>query len=966
MDTLNFLERVLPTQGTYCAGVAYVDKDGKPGIRQRFFGSVSDLADFLFLLSERDSDVYYAVSSFAEDGEGKVRRKQNYVQRTKLLAIDIDVGKKNNSYPELKDAMLSTVDFVDRANLPAPLLVSSGMGLHAYWVLDKELEPAEWQPLADALKACWQSYGLIADPAVTADSARILRPVGAKHVKSGNTVSILSDSGSTTVEDMKAALATYYLSLPKVPAFIKDRKAAVTITVPVEHAPAVGFVVASKCKQIANAIKHPEKIDEPLWYTVLGVAAYTVDPEATAIEWSKGHPDFNERATLDKLNQWRDNATGPATCSRFQTLNPAGCNGCKFKNKITTPATLGRAYEEAPIDVSAPDPVAQAVDIPRPYKRTANGIKYTLDDTDIDVCSFDVYPVGYGRDEALGYETVRFHWDRPHVGWTLLSFRQAFLTDGHREFATCMADNGIVLKSQKQTEDFRQMLRAYMDELRQRRAMSNLYNSMGWKEGNAQFVIGDTVIRTNETGAVIEEASSLSSHAGKGTHDMYGKSGTLQDWKDGTAIFEKSDMPWHMFTLGMGFAAPLFNFTGLKGLTVSLYGPTGGGKTLAQYFVQSIYGDPDKLHFAAKFTQNTLFSRLGMYSNLPMTIDEATMFQDKEVGDFLYWVSQGRDKARLNRNADEREAKTWATPVIVSTNVSLHSKLVSAGIDTDAQMARLLEIKIPAHQLFKQDTSAGQKIYSHLMNNYGYAGREYIKELVRIGEPRLREMIEEARKTFGERYGAYFAGEERYWEMAIVLQDLAASIAHRLGLIAYDYTKGTRWVLEQLGTLRFTQTENRADSFDLLSEYLNEMADAAVTVMHTGSQIMPDMSRCPRGELRVRFDVYRTKTGLPFDKGSVTIDRGHFRKWLSMRGADFKNLHTDFDVEKIIVTPKSGRAVIGRDTPIKVGLIYVISIDLTHPRLLGILNDADDAMERVAASKLKIVETLYKESPGEL
>ena len=44
-----------------------------------------------------------------------------------------------------------------------------------------------------------------------------------------------------------------------------------------------------------------------------------------------------------------------------------------------------------------------------------------------------------------------------------------------------------------------------------------------------------------------------------------------------------------MFTLGVGFSAPLYNFTGLKGLTVSLYGPTGGGKTLAQYWAQSIY-----------------------------------------------------------------------------------------------------------------------------------------------------------------------------------------------------------------------------------------------------------------------------------------------------------------------------------------------------------------------------------------
>lgn len=963
MDTLDFLQRVLPSNGNYCAGVAFQDDIGKQGIRQKFFGSVKDLADFLYLVSERDNDVYYGIASFGPNEAGKLRRRQEQVQALKLLAIDVDVGKVRNAYPSRQDALSAISSFIEKAALPTPLIVASGMGFHCYWVLSEEVSLSQWQPLADALKACWQAYGLVADPSVTSDSARVLRPVGCKHLKSGKTVKIVLDNGPVSSKDMQAALSAYYNAPTQLPAYMQGRETSVSLVNKVEYPPAVGFVVASKCQQIANAIKSPEKVDEPLWYAIMGVAAHTTAPEATAIQWSKGHPQYSEADTKAKLEQWKANASGPTTCSRFQSLNPSGCHGCPFKTRVNTPAALGRAYEEAPIDVSAPDPVAQAVDLPRPYKRTATGIKYTIDDTDVDVCPFDIYPIGYGRDEALGYETVRYHWNRPHTGWSLLSFRQALLTDGHREFATVMADNGIVLKSQRQTEDFRQMLRSYMEELRQRRAMSNLYNSMGWKENATQFVLGDSIVRTdNATGEVVEEASSLSSHANKGTHDMYGTSGTLDAWVKGTGILNKADMPWHMFALGLGFAAPLFNFTGLKGLTVSLYGPTGGGKTLIQYFIQSIYGDPDKLHFAAKFTQNALFSRLGLYNNLPMTIDEATMLSDKEVGDFLYHVSQGRDKARLTRAADERDLKTWSTPVIVSTNVSLQSKLVSSGIDTDAQMARLLEVRVPAHELFKKDTTAGQQIYAHLMSNYGHAGREFLKELLRIGDARLREMISEARNEFANKYGAHFAGEERYWETAIVLQDLASSIAKRLGLIEYDYAQGTRWVLDQLGAIRNAATENRADSFDLLSEYLNEVADCAVTVMHTGKQTMPDMSRCPRGEIRARFEVYRNKHSDPYDRGILYVDKVHFRKWLSMRGADYKSLVAEFNLENINVTPKAGRAMLGKDTPIKVPMLYVLGIDLTHPRLVGIMNDADDAMDRVAATKLKLVEPIKAES----
>lgn len=958
MNTLDFLTRVLPADGNYCAGIAY-DENGKQGIRQRFFGSVKDLADFCTLVSERDIDVYYCVATLAKYDEGKLSRKQKYVDKLKLLAIDIDVGKERNSYATKKDALIALSDFVVRAKLPEPIIVSSGRGLHTYWIFDGSVPIRDWQPLAEALKNCWRSFGLAADPVVTADSVRILRPIGTRHIKSGRPVTMLRDAPDVTYEQMLEALSQYKPAVNEIPAHLKGRVGQVKLDVPKEYAPTVGFVVASKCKQIASALKNPEKVDEPLWYAIMGVAAHTTDPMATAQAWSKGHPDYSEAATRDKVNQYKEHTTGPSTCARFAALNPSGCTGCPYKGRVTTPASLGRAYEEAPIDVSAPDPISQAIELPRPYKRTASGIKYTMDDTDFDVCPFDIYPVGYGRDEALGYETVRYHWDRPHVGWTLLSFRQALLTDGHRDFSTVMADNGIVLKNQKQTEDFRQMLREYMDKLRQQRAMSNLYNSMGWKENNTQFVLGDTVIKTDSTGAVIEEASSLSSHTNKGANDMFDKGGTLQEWVDGTEILKIADMPAHMFTLGMGFAAPLFNFTGLKGLTVSLYGPTGGGKTLAQYFAQSIYGNPDKLHFAAKFTQNALFSRLGMYNNLPMTIDEATMMQDKEVGDFLYYVSQGKDKARLTRSADERDAKTWATPVIVSTNVSLQSKLVSSGIETDAQSARLLEVRVPAHDMFKQDTKAGQQIYAHLMKNYGYAGREFIKELVKIGDAKLRDMIEEARSKFAGKYDAQFAGEERYWETAIVLQDLASSIANRLGLIKYDYTKGTQWVLEQLGAIRAVATENRADAFDLLSDYLNEVSDCTVTVMHTGKNIACDQSRLARGEIRARFEVMRDKHSDPFNSGVLYVDKGHFRKWLSMRGADYKTLVSVFDVEKINVTPKSGRAVLGKDTPIKVPGMYVLGVDLTHPRLSALLNDADEAMER-AVTSLKVIDNVVK------
>jgi hypothetical protein len=59
--------------------------------------------------------------------------------------------------------------------------------------------------------------------------------------------------------------------------------------------------------------------------------------------------------------------------------------------------------------------------------------------------------------------------------------------------------------------------------------------------------------------------------------------------------------------------------------------------------------------------------------------------------------------------------------------------------------------------------------------------------------------------------------------------------------------------------------------------------------------------------------------------------------------------------ESVIATPKSNKAYLGKDSPIKLGQSYVIGVNLTHPRLQGILSDADQAIENMAYGQLKMI-----------
>jgi hypothetical protein len=936
MDTLNFLQRVLPSEGFFVTTV--INPDGN---KQGFFSTVEELANAVIGLDQRGNNTYFAISSFLEKGS----RKQDNVRLTKVLVLDVDCGE-GKPFPSWKEGLKSLVEFIGNVGLPRPMVVHSGNGLHVYWVLDRELPPEEWKPLAEALKAATVAHNFPVDAGPTANSALVLRPIGTHNPKNGKEVRLLVDAKPVSIDELRA-LDLYIKTNTTCSTYKSKLSEALVVenTLP----PANATVVAAKCQQIAWAIKNQADVSEPMWYSLLGVAAYTTEPEATAIAWSDQHPSFDMDETLRKLEQWKRVTTGPTTCAKFNTDRPDGCKNCKFKDKIATPVRLGIQYQEVQTAADALDPASTEIPIPKPYKRTADGIKLTIDDTDVDVCKFDIYPVSYGRDESLGYETVRYHWKRPHVGWQELAMRQAYLTEGSREFPIAIADQGIVLNGRHQTGYFQHMLRAYMDELRQRRTMTNLYATMGWKDNYKQFIIGDTIFRRNADGSVTEDSTTLSAMNNKLGNDLYGVAGDLASWVDFTALLEKARLDTHIFALCVSLSAPLYAFTGLKGLTISLYGPTGGGKTLAQLWMQSVWGNPDKLHFAAKFTQNTLFSRMGLYSNMPMTIDEATMMQDKDVGDFLYWVSQGRDKARLNRNAEERDAKTFAMPVTVSTNKSMASKLISSGMDTDAQMARLLEVSVRPSPLFTKDSSAGKKVHQFLNSNYGTAGRVFIKKLMELDHSSLIK-----NNNFSSRYKCQFSGEERYWEQALVLADLAGRLATEWGLVKFDHTKGIEWVLEQMGSIRRTVAENKSDAFDVLAEYLNETASSALTVFHQDTQKPTiDFTRVPRSGIHVRFDLFRKTAGDHFDRGTVLLDRTHFRRWMASKGQDYKTFTQELTDEGINVTPKSQKAYLGKDSPVKLGQTYVVGINLNHPRLQGILDKESQNADDVAFGKLR-------------
>ena len=171
---IGFLARVLPSQGPY----SYRYRVGKKFMKAEWADTSTQLWDKMS--QHGDVDCFYSTASFtdkADDGKGHAAPDAAHVHAKRAFYLDLD-GYKTQS-----EAIRAVIKFCQALTLPWPGFVLSGHGVHAYWPLDSDISPAVWLRYASGLKLACKDKDLIADGAVTADPARILRCPGTFNCK---------------------------------------------------------------------------------------------------------------------------------------------------------------------------------------------------------------------------------------------------------------------------------------------------------------------------------------------------------------------------------------------------------------------------------------------------------------------------------------------------------------------------------------------------------------------------------------------------------------------------------------------------------------------------------------------------------------------------------------------------------------------------------------------------------------
>ena len=130
-------------------------------------------------------------------------------------------------------------------------------------------------------------------------------------------------------------------------------------------------------------------------------------------------------------------------------------------------------------------------------------------------------------------------------------------------------------------------------------------------------------------------------------------------------------------------------------------------------------------------TTNSMMKKIADLKSLPVYWDELrTKDQLEKVIDIVFQVTQGKGKARLNKDITQAEAPSFTTMFVVASNYGIGDTVYSQTELTEAGGLRLFEIDAIPLRSTMANHDANQLMIP-LQRNYGGAGAVYAEWIAR-------------------------------------------------------------------------------------------------------------------------------------------------------------------------------------------------------------------------------------------
>jgi len=901
MTDFNLLDAVLPTEGRYCVmGIGRYPN-------QRFVDTKEELEEIANDFVSKNIDAYFGCAKYGPLNN----RTHDNATYFRALWVDIDCGP-TKAAPDANGIVKGYIDqvvgltefkkFYTAVGLPKPILVNSGYGIHAYWLIEETISRREWKPLADRLRELCEEQGLIVDSSVF-EASRILRIPGTYNFKQEEPklVEVINvHSARIPYERLKDILGAAEPK-PEQPSFVPSSMSPMMAALMGNKVKRFKTIMirsagGSGCAQLLHCFENQESIEEPLWRSALSIASFCIDKDSAVHKLSSKHPGYDPVEVERKVDQIIKHG-GPHRCETFEKLNPTGCTDCVHKGKIKSPIVLGTEVEEAvgddnELDIETDDGV-ETVTIPEypfPFFRGKNGGVYRkpMEDEEADaalVYEHDFYAVKRMRDPETG-EVILFRLHLPHDGVREFAISTAAISSKD-ELRKALAQQGV-MAHHKQYENLAIYVVTFVKNMQYAKKADIMRTQFGWVENDSKFIMGDREI--TKDGVFYSPPTTSTEFFASKIHPK----GDFDKWKEVFNLYALPGMEPHAFAALTAFGSPLMPFTGLDGAILNvIYEAAGSGKSTILRMCNSVYGQPKELMAIEKDTFNAKMQQLGVMNNLPNTIDEITNMSSKDFSDLAYGISHGRGKNRQQGsvNALRLNNTSWKNMTLASANASFHEKLSTFKSTPDGESVRLMEYKIEPNNVI--GVARGKEMFDHQLNeNYGHAGEIYISWLVNNLEE-AKELTKKVQARIDKE--VQFTSRERFWSAQAACNIAGGLIARQLGLHDYDMAAVYTWMKGMLSEMRLDIKPPTSSPITALGEFINAHIFNSLVVngevdARSKLQAVPFLE--PRGELLIRYEP---------DNKELYVAAKQFKDFCVKQQINYKNTMKDLTTAGIFM-----------------------------------------------------------------
>jgi hypothetical protein len=935
---LVFLERILPEDGYKCATVF---NDGK--VWNKFFATTEELARFISVQDGLGRTVYHACAAFGTPDS----RKQSNAIGAKSFWLDIDAGE-GKPYETAIDAALAVRAFYERIGLPPPIYIGSGNGLHVYWPLVEMVGAKEWQRYSHGLKKLAHFHALEVDASRTSDISSVLRTPGTHHRKGAEAklVRVGDLTGPYELSDFDCFLEgesdadQYRSEMPILRTSRASGRRGVSVPSIISAAaniyvdePNYTEPITRNCKQVARLALSGGRLNEPDWYAAIGVLAACTDGEAYAHHWSSGYPGYTFAETQSRLDRSRE--YGPTTCVHFASLNPAGCTGCAWKGRITSPIQLGRpSHESSRLRVDTPresiearseDSEKEPAKIPDPYKWRGGALVIETEKKDgvptyETISTYPVYLDAVQTGEVHDSHSLSMKLELPHEPpkTIIMPAKLMFSNSGMSE----MAGAGVMVHN---PDLFRRFVRDSVDMWNGEKKLERRYDQFGWKDEESAFLYGTQLYTADAVKSVIgsDEVQSRSQYLGPR------RNGSIGAWSNAANQLFALGHEVQAFALLSSFAAPLMRFhsSGEGGAIVSLVSDKSGtGKTTALEAAASVWGRLKGTQIIDDDTTVAKGLKLAVFGNIACTYDELYNRDPEVIRRFVLMFTNGRDKDRGTADGTLRHVRAeWQTILLLASNNSIVD-ILSSMDGTDAPAYRVLEfiMDTPA----SMDKRRGDALKQQLDNNSGYAADSYLRSLL---QPDTLSYIKKALPKWTDeiwnRTG--LDKEHRFWVRTIASVIAAGTIVKHAGLLDFSVDRISGWAIEQVQNKHRSHGElsGHRSPISMLVSFLDQhLLDTLVVpkAFRPGPNQTSHVLLEPRRSLLIRHELMEHR---------IYVEEQTLKKWLVKSGVNTEGFYKELKDKGILGTTR--RITLGAGTPHSTGQTTALEFIANHPAMSG-------------------------------